>query len=87
MPPGVNYTIGKKLDIERANEAELGLLPGIGPKKARAIIEYRNLHGSIDGVENLRKVRGIGPKTIHRISVYVTTSQPTACTAIIEGEN
>ena len=39
-------------------------LQGIGPSKARAIVEYRETNGPFESVNDLLKVQGIGPKTL-----------------------
>ena len=39
-------------------------LRGIGPAKARAIVEYRKANGSFESVEDLLKVKGIGHKVL-----------------------
>lgn len=39
-------------------------LQGIGPAKARAIVEYREINGPFEAVEDLVKVRGIGNKVL-----------------------
>jgi len=54
-----------KIDINRATTAQLSYhLKGIGPKKAWAIVQYRKQHGLFKTVDELQKVKGIGPKTI-----------------------
>ncbi|WP_371441376.1 ComEA family DNA-binding protein [Candidatus Sodalis sp. SoCistrobi] len=42
-------------------------LKGIGPKKGQAIIDYRNQHGPFAQIEDLEKVKGIGPATMARL--------------------
>ncbi len=41
----VRYIVGRKMDLNTATEADLDLLPGIGPKTARRIVEYRGERG------------------------------------------
>ncbi len=55
------------LDINTADAAALERLPGIGPVKAAAIVEYREAHGPFRNVEDLAAVRGIGPATVARL--------------------
>ena len=55
------------LDLNRAGTAELDALPGIGPVLARRIVEYRRQHGSFRRVEELRAVRGVGPRLLERL--------------------
>ncbi len=52
------------IDVNRAGAEELLLLPGIGPKKAEAILAYRNEHGPFTAPEDLLAVPGIGPATL-----------------------
>jgi competence protein ComEA len=46
---------------------ELDQLPGIGPVLARRIVEYRRLHGPFRRLEELRGVRGVGPRLLERL--------------------
>jgi len=41
-------------------------LKGVGPKKAMAIIEYREANGPFYSAEELINVKGIGPKTLNK---------------------
>jgi len=61
------------VDINMAEWWELVLLPGIGEKTARKIIEYRDSHGPFQSVNDLTKVSGIGPVTVDQIQRYVKT--------------
>lgn len=60
------------IDINAADAAELEQIKGIGPAKARAIIEYRDTHGPFARVADLRKVPGIGEKTLAQIRRKLT---------------
>ncbi|QSX31248.1 ComEA family DNA-binding protein [Shewanella cyperi] len=53
-----------KVNINTATEAELQLLKGVGPAKAKAIIEYRNQYGRFSTVDDLANVSGIGLKLV-----------------------
>jgi competence protein ComEA len=59
------------IDINAAALAELDLLPGIGPVMARRIIDNREKAGPFKTVDDLGRVRGIGPKTIERLRAHV----------------
>ena len=50
------------ININRATQAELESLRGVGPKTAQAIIEYRTKNGSFTRIEDIMNVKGIGPK-------------------------
>lgn len=62
----------EKVDINRASAAELQKLPGIGPMLAGRIVEAR-AKKSFASVEELRKVKGIGAKTMDKLRPHVTT--------------
>lgn len=49
-----------KADIEELDKH----LKGIGKAKAKLIIEYRDEHGNFKSIEELKKIKGIGKKTI-----------------------
>jgi competence protein ComEA len=53
--------------LNTAEADELAQLPGIGPARARAIVEHRRRHGLFKSVDGLQEVDGIGPATIQRI--------------------
>ena len=61
-----------KTDINRADLSELQSLPGIGPKTAENILSYRKERGCFSSVEELLKVKGIGPKKLEAIKDCVT---------------
>ncbi len=64
-------SIKLKIDLNRAEWYELIILPGIGEKKARAIVECRKETGTFKNIEQLRGVHGIGPETVKRIKDLV----------------
>lgn len=60
-----------KVCINTASAQELcEKLPGIGAKKAEAIVEYRELVGGFDSVDELIEVNGIGEKLLEGIRPY-----------------
>lgn len=62
----------KKININTATAQELTTLPRIGPKKAAAIIEFRNKNGKFQRIEDIMKVKGIGEKTFLRLKDLIT---------------
>jgi len=62
-----NSAVFAGVNINTASEAEFEALKGIGPAKAKAIIEYRNQHGHFKSIDDLEKVSGVGPSTINQI--------------------
>lgn len=63
------------LNINIATFEQLKALPGIGPVKAQAILDYRNANGDFRGLEDLDKVTGIGPITLAALEPLVTFTQ------------
>jgi len=61
----------KSININSAARAQLVRLPGIGPKTAQAIIAFRTANGPFQKVEELTKVKRIGPKTLEKIRPYI----------------
>lgn len=53
-------TPGFPIDVNRASEADLTALRGIGPALARRIVAYREANGPFRSVEELAQVKGIG---------------------------
>ena len=55
------------ININLASVVELEQLPGVGPATAKAIVAYREKFGAFLKVEDLLKVRGIGPAKLSEI--------------------
>ncbi len=68
-------TTAARIDLNSASADELARLPGIGPAKARAIVEYR-AEAPFHRPEDLRKVKGIGDKLYERVKDMVTVGDP-----------
>ncbi|MFF2016794.1 ComEA family DNA-binding protein [Paenibacillus sp. NPDC058177] len=71
VPPPAAPTSGL-INVNTATVAELMNLPGIGEKKAQAIIDYRSSKGAFRGATDLGKVKGIGPKVLEKLRPLVT---------------
>jgi competence protein ComEA len=56
-----------KININKADETQLQEIPGIGPAKASAIIEYRELNGSFKTIDDIKNITGIGDKTFEKL--------------------
>jgi competence protein ComEA len=65
------------VDLNSANQAQLESVNGIGPVKAKAIIEYRTKKGPFKSVDDLEKVNGFGKKTVDKVRAEVTVGGAT----------
>jgi competence protein ComEA len=65
------------VNINSASQKQLEELPGVGPAKAKAIIDYRKKNGPFKTTEDLKKVDGIGDATYDKIKGDLVTSGTT----------
>lgn len=67
--PGITAPgcLATPLKLNTATLAELDALPGIGPAKAAAVLQYRELHGPFASVDDLSRVPGFGPGAVARL--------------------
>jgi competence protein ComEA len=65
-------TQGAGLNINQADAAMLGDLPGIGPSIAEAIVAHRTSSGPFKRVEDIQNVKGIGPALFSKIKDHIT---------------
>lgn len=68
----VPSTTGHRVNLNTATQAELELLPGIGPAMAKRILEYRAEHGKFTSVDQLDSVKGIGTKTMAKLRPLIS---------------
>jgi competence protein ComEA len=65
------------VDINTANAETLASsIDGVGERKARAIVEYREANGPFANVEDLANVKGIGLKTVDNNRNNLTAVTP-----------
>lgn len=64
-------TVDFEIDINEAQWPEFALLPGIGETLARRIVESREKEGPFLDHEDLRRVKGIGQKTLDAARPYL----------------
>ena len=60
------------VNVNTAKVEELDILPGVGPKMAQAIVDFREAHGKFGTLEDLQKVKGLGPKKFAAIRPHIT---------------
>ena len=73
-PRASNAQSTERIDLNTADQEALEALPGIGPRTAERIIEYRSENGGLKKVEELMNVRGIGERTFLRLRELVTVT-------------
>lgn len=66
------------VDLNAAGTAELTILPGVGPSLAAAIVADRDANGAFRSVEDLDRVRGIGPGLLARIRPHAVAGDAPA---------
>jgi competence protein ComEA len=59
------------VNINTADKELLTQLPGIGPKTADTILQYRQDNGQFKSIDELTKVKGIGNKTLAKLKPYL----------------
>jgi competence protein ComEA len=64
----------QRIDVNRAEVWLLDALPGIGPTRAQAIVDYRQKNGPFRSTNELMKVDGIGTSTYERIRPLITVA-------------
>jgi len=67
--------MGLPIDINTATARDLAALPGIGPAIAGAIIATRRNMGGFASLDDLLKVKGIGPKRLAAIREMIVSSE------------
>lgn len=64
LSPTVLSSLGRPLDLNNATAKDLTVLSGIGPKLAAAIVADRTANGPFCSIDDLSRVKGIGPVRI-----------------------
>ena len=62
------------ININTADKDELTKLRGVGPVIADRILEYRTNNGAFENIEDIKKVKGIGPKTFEKMKDSITVN-------------
>jgi competence protein ComEA len=72
--PAVAAASTQVINLNTATAIQIATLPGIGPKTADLIVQYRQKNGSFKKVEEIMNVRGIGEKTFLKLKSRITVS-------------
>ncbi len=70
-----------KIDINTASRRELEEITGVGPATARDIINYRERYGGFAKIEDMKNVKGIGPKTFEKMKDSIKASRVSGITS------
>lgn len=66
--------IGYQIDINSATWFELSQLEAIGPVLAKRIVADRDTNGPFRSIDDLERVKGIGPRTVERNRRWMRTA-------------
>ena len=70
-----------KVNLNTASVEQLTTLPGVGPKLAARIVEYRQKSGSFRSAKELMNVQGVGEKNFAKIEAWLSVGEaPKAAT-------
>lgn len=67
-----------KVNINGASADQLETLPGVGPKLAARIVEYRQKSGGFKSVQEVMNVQGIGEKNFEKLQPYLALGEAKA---------
>ncbi|MDH4234182.1 MAG: helix-hairpin-helix domain-containing protein [Gallionella sp.] len=74
------------VNLNTASKEELQSVNGIGPKKAEAIIAYRTRNGWFKNVDDLKKVKGFGDKSVEDMRPELTVDDTASAKADVKKE-
>jgi len=62
------------VNLNSSTPAQIAALPGIGPKTAELIVQYREKNGPFKKIEEIMNVKGVGEKSFLRIKDRLTVA-------------
>jgi competence protein ComEA len=74
--PKATATATAPVNLNTATAEQLATIPGVGPKMAERIIEYRQKNGGFKRVEDLMNVSGVGEKSFLKMKPLITVTAP-----------
>jgi competence protein ComEA len=76
-----NKAVEGVVNLNTANVSQLDVLPGVGEKAAKRIIEYRTKTAFIRS-EDLVRVKGFGKKKFEKLKAHLSVSGPTTLKSV-----
>jgi competence protein ComEA len=67
-------TAAAPVNLNTATAEQLATIPGVGPKMAERIIDYRQKNGGFKKVEDLMNVSGVGEKSFLKMKPLITVT-------------
>jgi competence protein ComEA len=67
--------IGYQIELNSATWVELTQLLGVGPVTAKRIVSDREEFGPFSSIDDLQRVKGVGPKTVEKNRRWLRVSQ------------
>ena len=74
----VTATATAPVNLNTATVDQLATIPGVGPRMAERIIDYRQKNGGFKKVEDLMNVSGVGEKSFLKMKPLITVTVPKA---------
>ena len=74
--PKPTATATAPVNLNTATAEQLATIPGVGPKMAERIIDYRQKNGGFKKVEDLMNVSGVGEKSFLKMKPLITVGTP-----------
>ena len=74
----VTATATAPVNLNTATVEQLATIPGVGPRMAERIIDYRQKNGGFKKVEDLMNVSGVGEKSFLKMKPLITVTMPKA---------
>ncbi|WP_101021918.1 helix-hairpin-helix domain-containing protein [Staphylococcus epidermidis] len=68
----VKINTNQPLNLNSATEEQLKNIPGIGPSKAKEILNYREQNHGFNSIDDLTKIKGFGKKTFEKLKEHFT---------------
>jgi competence protein ComEA len=69
------FVLSIPIDLNQAAVEDLVMIPGISLSLARRIVEFRKSHGPFNTWDEVRRVKGIGPKKVESFQSYLSLTQ------------